>query len=336
MGPRPGRGPGGPGAAGIPWIDVHAHLVGERGDYRGAVAAALTAMDEAGIVKMMIMPPPHVSGHQMWDIDDVLPTLTPRARFAVLGGGGLLNPMIQDTPPAAVDEGVHRRFEARAEEILRKGAAGFGEISAHHLSQTQGHPYEAVDADHPLLRLLADVAARHHAVIDLHFDVVAEDMKAPEWLSSPPNPPSFRANVAAFERLLAHNRGASIVWAHLGSDQLGWWTVELSRRLLATHPNLVMSLRLAPGRVPQNHPLLPDGRLRPDWYDLFQEFPDRFVIGADTFTVSPSVRGSGPGISFAQRAPMIRQRTRAFLAALPPDLARKIGTENARRLYKLE
>jgi hypothetical protein len=193
-----------------------------------------------------------------------------------------------------------------------------------------------VDADHPLLRLLADVAARHAAVIDLHFDVVAEDMKAPEWLASPPNPSSFRANVAGFERLLEHNRGARIVWAHLGSDQLGWWTVDLSRRLLAKHPNLFMSLRLAPGRVPQNHPLLPDGALRPEWLGLFREFSDRFVIGADTFIVSPSVRGGGPGVIFAQRAPMIRQRTRAFLAALPGDLARKIGAENAIRLYRLE
>jgi predicted TIM-barrel fold metal-dependent hydrolase len=339
-GPRPFGGPrgmGGPPAVlTFQWIDVHAHFVGDRGDYRGAVLAAIAAMDEAGIARMVVMPPPHVSGGHVWDIEDILPALAPRARFGFLGGGGTLNPMIQDTKSDAVDAGVQRRFEARAEAIIKQGAAGFGEITAHHLSHAQGHPYESVDADHPLLRLLADVAARHAAVIDLHFDVVAEDMNAPEWLASPPNPSSFRANVAGFERLLEHNRGARIVWAHLGSDQLGWWTVDLSRRLLAKHPNLFMSLRLAPGRVPQNHPLLPGGALRPEWLDLFREFSDRFVIGADTFIVSPSVRGGGPGVIFAQRAPMIRQRTRAFLAALPADLARKIGAENARRLYKLE
>ena len=249
MGPRPGGGPGGStrGPSGPPvtlsfqWIDVHVHLAGDRSDFRGAIAAAVAAMDESGISTMVLMSPPNVSGGRLWDVDDVLPVLSPRARFGVLGGGGTLNPMIHDTKPEAVDDAVRRRFEAQAEAIIKKGAAGFGEIAAHHLSHMPGHPYESVDADHPLLLLLADVAARHDAVIDLHFDMVAEDMKAPEWVNIPPTPPVLRANLAGFERLLAHNRGARIVWAHAGSDQLGWWTADLSRRLLTTHPNLYMS-----------------------------------------------------------------------------------------------
>jgi hypothetical protein len=350
MGPRPGGGPpmgGGPGggmrspsgppvALGFQWIDVHVHLIGERSDFRGAVAAAVAAMDEAGMSKMVVMPPPNVSGGRLWDIDDVLPVLAPRARFALLGGGGTLNPMIHDTKPEAVDDVVRRRFEARAEDVIKKGAAGFGEIAVHHLSMMSGHPYESVDADHPLLLLLADVAARHAVVIDLHFDVVAEDMKAPEWLNVPPAPPVLRANLVAFERLLAHNRGARIVWAHAGSDMLGGWTPELTRRLLSAHPNLSMSLRLAPGRAPQNSAFTPDGVVRREWLTLFREFPDRFVMGGDQFIASPSVPGAGPGMTFAQRAPMMRQRSRAFLAALPPDLAKKIGSENAIRLYKLD
>ncbi|MBI2561131.1 MAG: hypothetical protein HYW08_01715 [candidate division NC10 bacterium] len=59
------------------------------------------------------------------------------------------------------------------------------------------------------------------------------------------------------------------------------------------------------------------------------------MLGGDQFLAGPSVRGSGPGLTFAQRAPMIRQRTRVFLEALPPDLARRIASENAVRLYKL-
>jgi predicted TIM-barrel fold metal-dependent hydrolase len=330
---RGGRG------AGIGWIDVHAHLIGERAasmDYRGAVGAALGVMEEAGIQKMIVMPPPQVSGMAPGDSDSFLPALKPyRARFAFLGGGGSLNPMIQATPPDAVDDRVRRRFETQASDILKQGAAGFGEITAHHLSATTGHPYESTPADHPLLLLLADLAARHGTVIDFHFDVVAEDMKTPEWLASPPNPAAFRANLAAFERLLAHNRDARIVWAHAGSDQLGHWTVELSRRLLAAHPNLFMSLRMGPGRAPQNHPLTMPGELKPEWLRLLQDFPDRFVLGSDQFILSPGTRGSGPGLTFAQRAPLIRQRTRMLLEALPPDLARKIGHENAIRLYKL-
>lgn len=327
----------------IEWIDVHAHLVGGRAgqdeDYRGAVRAALAAMDEAGIRRMVVMPPPQVGGSPgLHDSDRFVAALKGHpARFAFLGGGGTLNVMLQEAgQERAVGEGLRRRFEEQALDILRQGAAGFGEITAHHLSHLANHPYESVPADHPLLLLLADIAARHDVVIDFHFDVVASDRPLPEWLASPPNPPLLRANLAAFERLLAHHRRAKIVWAHAGSDILGHWTTDLSRQLLSRHPNLYMSLRMAPGRAPENHPMTRGLEIRPEWLGLLEDFADRFVIGGDQFIVSPSVRGSGPGVVFAQRAPRVRERTRAFLDALPPDLARRIARENPMRLYRLQ
>lgn len=325
----------------IEWIDVHAHLIGGRGqfvDYDGAVAAALKAMDEAGIKTSVVMPPPQVAGTPPpYDSDSFLSAIKRYpGRFAFLGGGGTLNPMLQDTGAASdVSERVRRAFEAKAEEIIRQGAAGFGEMTAHHLSHRSGHPYESVPADHPLLLLLADIAARHDAVIDLHFDPVAEEMNLPSELASPPNPPVLRENLAGFERLLAHNRKARIVWAHAGSDFLGHWTASLSRQLLGKHPNLYMSLRIG-GGVARNLALSAAGELNPEWLDVFREFPDRFVIGGDQFFASPRAAGRGPGLVFAQRAPIIRRRTIQFLNRLPPDLTRKIAHENAARLYKLK
>lgn len=326
----------------LEWTDVHVHLVGGRGqqqDYAGAVNVALEVMVETGIKKMVVMPPPQVFGSPPpYDYDSFAAYIKQHpTRFAFLGGGGRLNAMLQEEGRGGkVSDGVKRRFEEEAMEILREGGAGFGEISAHHLSHTAGHPYESIAADHPLLLLLADITAKNEAVIDLHFDVVAEEMRSPGWLASPPNPPFLRANLAAFERLLEHNRKARIVWAHAGSDMLGHWTTELSRGLLGKHPNLYMSLRMGPGRAPQNHPLTSDMKIKPEWLRLLQDFPDRFVIGGDQFIVSPSVRGTGPAIIFSQHAPVIRKRTRAFLDALAPEIARKIGYENAMRLYRLK
>lgn len=330
-------------ASGTGWIDVHVHLIGGRGpvgqDYQGAVEAALTVMEQEGIRKMIVMPPPQVQGNPPPFDSDSFATALKRhpSRFAFLGGGGSLNPMLQDAAQEAqISDGLRRRFEQKAIEILQQGAMGFGEITAHHLSHTSGHPYESVAADHPLLLLLADIAARHDVVVDFHFDVAAEETKLPDVFASPPNPAVLHPNLAAFERLLAHNRTAKIVWAHAGSDMLGHWTVDLSRRLLAKHPNLYMSLRMAPGRAPQNHPLTPARQIKPEWLRLLQDFPDRFVMGGDQFIPSPSARGSGPGLVFAQRAGGTRERSRMFLAALPPELALKISHENAIQLYKLK
>jgi len=67
-------------------------------------------------------------------------------------------------PEGRITERVRRQFEDLANEILRAGAAGFGEISIHHLAHMPAHPYESVPADHPLFLLLADIAGRHEGV----------------------------------------------------------------------------------------------------------------------------------------------------------------------------
>lgn len=324
-------------AAGIEWIDVHSHPIGGKrlADYQGAVDAALAIMAESSLRHIVLMPPPQVQ-QGAFDQADFAHILKPHpSRLSFLGGGGTLNVMLQRAAGTElVPESVTQRFEEEAAAILAAGARGFGEISAHHLSILPGHPYESVAADHPLLRQLASIAARHDVVIDLHFDPVSEELTAPDWMSSPPNPRVFRPNVEAFERLLAHERKAKIVWAHAGSDLLGHWNVALSRRLLEAHPNLHMSVRMAPGRVPAHHPLTPAGALKPEWLALLTDFADRFVIGADQFFLGSGVMG-GPAATFAQRSAANRQRTQQLLAQLPEPARSLIARENAKRLYRL-
>lgn len=96
-----------------------------------------------------------------------------------------------------------------------------------------------------------------------------------------------------------------------------------------------MSLRLGPGHAPENFPLTRDGQIKPDWLQLLKDFPTRFVIGDDQFIAAPSFQGSGAATSFAGKAPLSRALTTVFLNALPPDLARKIASENAIALYRL-
>lgn len=323
----------------IEWIDVHVHLVGGRmRDYAGAAQVALKAMDEAGVRTSFVMPPPQPPGHPgLYDYEDFISSLKRYpGRFAFLGGGGTLNTIIQKTAPDHISKHTRWRFEKKANEILRRGAVGFGELTAHHFSLMPGHPYESVPADHPLFLLLSDIAARHGVVIDLHFDVVVEDVAhLPQKLASQANPLRLEANIAGFERLLVHNRKAKIVWAHAGSDMLDHWTAELSREMLREHPNLFMSLRMG-GGVPSNRVLDERGKIKIEWLALFRDFQDRFVIGSDQFFVSPDIRGSGPGTVFGQRAERVREGSKTLLSKLPPDLYRKIGYENAVRLYKLK
>ena len=323
----------------VPWIDVHNHLLGPKQLMEGAVAAALPVMDQCGITRMIVMPTPCDAAHVRPDCENYLDALRPYSkRLSFMGGGSSLNSLLQKSAAqTALSDSVRRQFEQIANTILQQGAIGFGEIALHHLSlHGNEHPYECVPADHPLLLLLADIAARHDVPIDVHFDVVTEDIPIPPTLASKNNPAALRANLAAFERLLDHNPKAKICWAHAGSDNIGHWTTDLSRMLLQKHPNLYMSLRVGPGRVPQNFPLNMDGQIKPEWLQLLKDFPTRFVIGSDQFFASDSFSGSNLGASLAARAPLTRQLTPALLGALPPDLAKKVGSENAIAIYKLK
>ena len=171
-----------------------------------------------------------------------------------------------------------------------------------------------------MMLLLADIAAEHNVPIDLHMEALPETIPTPKEYG-PPNPPELHGNIAAFERLLAHNRRAKIIWAHAGSDNIGYRTPELSRRLLQAHPNLYMEIKFDPG-FPGKDPPIVDGKLKPEWLKLYSDFPDRFIIGSDQHFDPPAT------------APLARAQQNALLLnQLPPDVRKRIAMENALRIY---
>lgn len=314
------------------YIDVHAHLFGTIGrnqidDYQGAAGVALETMDRLGAKRMLIMPPPFGTGQSyVYDVGPLLDVaqLHPD-RFAVLGGGGSLNPIIMEAVHAGrTTDDMRRRFAETADRLAGRGIVGYGEMTAEHFSLGATHPYEAAPPDHPLFLLLADIAARHDLPIDLHMEAIARADDLNARYRSPPNPAKLAPNIAAFERLLAHDRKTRIVWSHAGWDNTGQRTAALTRRLLAAHPNLYVSVKMGPDSLPLNRPLKRGEGLDPEWKALIEEFPDRFLVGTDQFFVTPrSTRKFPPHPGTA----------RALLDALPPDLARKIGLENPLKVF---
>lgn len=321
---------------GIAFIDTHVHFQGRgpgqrRGDYAGAADVAQLAMRETGIVRSLVMPPPFPDGlPQTYDFEEFLAVVRARARaFAFLGGGGSLNPMIHAAAKAGrVGATLEARFEARALEILAAGAVGFGEMSCEHLSFFDRHPYESAPPDHPLFLKLADIAAQKDVPIDLHMEAVPQDMPTPERFRriSPQNPPTLRANIDRFRKLLAANRRARIIWSHVGWDNTGARSVELCRDLLAENPNLYMNTKIHPVGGGANRLLDDAGRASPEWIELVSRFPDRFLVASDNFHTAPSVN---------MRRESGLAGPRRWVDQLPPDLARKVAIENAQGLYKL-
>ena len=74
-----------------------------------------------------------------------------------------------------------------------------------------------------------------------------------------------------------------------------------------------MEIKLDPERHGKNYPLADDGKIKPDWLALFEDFSDRFIIGSDQHYPRPK----GPNQRWQTVVLLFNQ--------LPGDLRRTIG-----------
>ncbi|HEX9584437.1 MAG TPA: amidohydrolase family protein [Gammaproteobacteria bacterium] len=116
----------------------------------------------------------------------------------------------------------------------------------------------------------------------------------------------------AIRELFAINPESKILWAHAGMASSPAQIVALLDR----HATLWIELS---GR---NSDIAPGGRLDPAWHALFLQHPDRFLIGTDTWTPQ-RWREVTTEMTAARR----------WLGQLPREIAEKIATGNAERVF---
>jgi hypothetical protein len=120
------------------------------------------------------------------------------------------------------------------------------------------------------------------------------------------------ADDEAVEILMSHNPKAKIIWAHTGFGLAS----ERVAAMFKKYPQLWGELSYRGGITDSA------GRLTPEWRAMFERFPDRFLIGSDTWV---NERWASYGEIIAAY--------RGWLAQLPPAIANQIAHGNARRLF---
>ncbi|MEZ5658663.1 MAG: hypothetical protein R3E83_09055 [Burkholderiaceae bacterium] len=143
------------------------------------------------------------------------------------------------------------------------------------------HLYGA-DADLPIPRRVAALAVAHDLLLHAHSDA------------------------DAVRRLVAAQPRARVLWAHAGFAE-----PQVVAEMLAAHDKVWADLafRSDIGR---------DGEVDPRWRALFERFPERFMLGTDTYTPER-----------IHYIPEHARESRAWLASLPPALAERIAWRNA-------
>jgi len=147
------------------------------------------------------------------------------------------------------------------------------------------HLYGA-DADLPVPRRMVELARQYGLFLHAHSDV------------------------DAVERLFRQWPQAKILWAHSGFDR-----PERVREMLRKHKNLWCDLAFRTDQAS-------GGKVDAEWRKAFLEFPDRFLLGTDTFT--------------PERWHYVAEHAvwaRGWLADLPPQVAERIAWRNGEALF---
>jgi hypothetical protein len=113
------------------------------------------------------------------------------------------------------------------------------------------------------------------------------------------------------ERIFALDPDARVIWAHTGMSTPPARVDELLGRYSRLY-----------GELSYRGGIVEGDALSPAWRALFAKYPERFLLGSDTW-----VPERWPEV------PAIMQSYRAWLSQLPPDVAERIAWRNGARLF---
>ena len=157
------------------------------------------------------------------------------------------------------------------------------------------HLYDSANANQPVAKKLMVFAEEKNLAVLAHVDDVAIDL--------------LMANTPSKGQKLR------LIWAHTG---IGGVPVGRVDELMGKYPLLMGELSYRPGLTCEG------GKLCPEWRTLLLKYPDRFMIGSDTWVnqrwmyYDETMKGY-----------------RAWLGDLPPDVASRIGWGNAAGVFGL-
>jgi dienelactone hydrolase len=206
----------------------------------------------------------------------------------------------------------------KAERELATGRFyGIGEVIVKHFAYTSGRHAEQENPIYsPFMQRLSLLSARFDVPIVLHME------GAPRLVED-------------FSRLLRENPRARYVWAH----NCGRSKAPVIRAMLAEHPNLYCDLAAMtnvgkrgygigwPRMEEYNALIEKNGVLFPEMREVYEAFPDRFMIGMDV--------AHAPGMNpknYGSRA----KRFRELLGQLSPQTAAAFAESNAIKIYKMD
>jgi hypothetical protein len=191
--------------------------------------------------------------------------------------------------------------------------AGIGEIGLYHFDKTGRQPVIAFPPNFAPFVRIVDLIAKKRTWLYLHAEPVRPDGMSYEEMV-----------FGGVELLFRRNPDLKLILSHTAMTN----PVNV-RRMLIRYSNLKMNLKII--NQPENWKHLevitnPQGELYQDWAQLFEEMPERFIVGTDAKFFRREFNTS----NYKKRI----KRLRLILGRLDEKAARLIAYENAQKLFK--
>jgi hypothetical protein len=299
-----------------PIVDAHGHL-GASFNWETIVEG----MDKNAVTRQIIMARyyPGLEGeHDLPGNDDDSLRLAARypGRFYPLVG--MQRPLLTGSSKWQEPDDRVERLIGETEHKLATGKFyGMGEFIVRHWAYSRGVHAEQ---DNPIystfMQRMSALAARFDVPMVIHME-------------------GYPALVDDFSKLLRQYPTVRYVWAH----SCGRSHAAVIRRMLAQHANLFCDLAAMTNvgktgygtgwpRSEEFTALIEsDGVLFPEMQTLYEEFPDRFMLGTDV--------AHAPGNKLENYSRRIN-RFRQLLSQLDPKTAKMLAETNAIRIFKLD
>ena len=261
----------------------------------GVVAASLAVAGAAVAADLPIFDAHLHYSHDAWE------SVPPKAAIALLRKAGLRRALVSSSN----DDG-NQKLYAEAPDLILPSLRPY---------RTRGEIPTWV-RDDTVITYLEQRLARHKYVAIGEFHLYGDNAELPVPRRMVQLAKQYKlllhahSDADAIERLFKQWPEARILWAHSGFDQ-----PERLREMLKKHANLWCDLAF---RTDHGS----GGKVGPEWKAVFLEFPDRFMVGTDSFT--------------PERWPYVVEHanwSRGWMKDLPPAVAERIAYKNGEAVF---
>ena len=300
-------------------IDTHVHLDPPKDGNINKVELKrmLKVFKKSGVELAIFMPTPNEGrkiNHEEGVIQKKMLSGLGGDRIKLFCGSNYITYWLHKAYRYGYSEKALERILGRISKDLDSGeCAGVGEIGVYHFRKHGNQKVIQYSPDfEPFLRIV-ELIAKKEIWLDLHAEPVAPEGKSYE-----------RQVFGGIELLFRRDPDLKLILSHTAMTN----PVNV-RRILLKYPNVMMNIKISKEHEKWRNlePLVnPDGELYKDWARLFEEMPERFMVGTDS-------KFGRRGFKASKYRKKIRQMRR-ILGTLEIEAQERIAYKNAQGIFR--